>query len=227
MFDLTKDIVSLAIDLFGVKRAYRSDAKYKDLYLLYVTLDEVIRTSRHATEHYLCIEWDAPFLLNTTRFSSPIEKWVHINNENFIEHTEAVKKFVHSINNCYRVIGIYDPSLAEALERVIRAKQNWLLTYANSFDAGTITDDGKLLVCRALDISEVIEKKLKIKTDLWGVEYPELTRIDQSHEIDTIEKRRALAELGRSNVAKMKELHEQLRLFIKENVKLEQLLALR
>jgi hypothetical protein len=93
--------------------------------------------------------------------------------------------------------------------------------FIESFDAGTLTSDGKKLIAKSLTIAQAIEGGHN-GNEPWK-EYDAHVVVNE-FDTSSKDKQLALVEKGRSNIENMKRVSEQLRIFIKENVSVEQLL---
>ena len=118
MFEIIVKIMDLAMKGFASSQSYKKDNKYKELYLLYLAINDVIAKSVTASEHYFPVDWDSHFLVNTSSFDSPIEKWVYFTNEDFSELSKSVVAFLRQLRPCKGAISIHDPELNSQLQRV-------------------------------------------------------------------------------------------------------------
>ena len=221
MFEIIVKIMDLVLKGFASSQSYKKDNKYKELYLLYLAINAVIAKSVTANEHYLPVDWDSHFLVNTSSFDGPIEKWVFFTNNDFSELSKSVEEFLRQLNKCKAAISIHDPELNSQLQLCFRGKASWMREFIETFDAGTLSPDGKKLITKSLTIAESIEDEVNDQ-EPWK-EYKAQLIVN---EFDTSDKKKRLAivEKGRANIKPMKEVAEQLRVFIKDNVSVEQLL---
>ncbi len=221
MFEIIVKLIDIAMKGFTSSQSYRKDNKYKELYLLYLAINDVIEKSDIAIEHYLPIDWDSHTLISTTSYDGPIEKWVYVTNNDFSELSKSVERFLWRLGACRAAISIHDPELDGQLQLCFIRKALWMREFIKTFEAGKLTPDGKTLVTKSLTIPKKIETE--ISKQLTGKEYDAqliVNKLDTSSK----EKRLDIVEKGRANIKIMNEAAEQLRIFIKENVTVEQLL---
>lgn len=67
MFDIIVRLMDLALAAFLSRQTDTEDNNYKELYLMYLAMNDVIAKSVTANEHYLPVSWNSPFLVTTLR----------------------------------------------------------------------------------------------------------------------------------------------------------------
>jgi len=221
MFEIVVKLMDLAMKGFASNQSFKKDNKYKELYLLYLAINDVVDKSVTANEHYLPADLNSHFLVNTSSFDGPIDKWVYFTNDDFSELTTAVKRFLKQLKQCQAAISIHDPELDNQLKLCFRGKAIWMRKFISTFDAGTLTPDGKKLIIKSLTIANEINESSRDPED-WKEYDAKLTVCE--FDISDEEKRLDLVKKGRENIKRMKNTAEQLRIFISNNVSVEQLL---
>jgi len=213
----------IEIAKFGKELIDSKNAKVKGwrkFYDMYCKLDEVINSSVLVVEHYLPVPLDSEFLVSTTRFKSPIDKWVYYTNHDFKTLDKAVKEYLESFRELEGILEIYDRDLKEKLEYHFWVKSLWCKIFAQIFCSGEISSDGKKLRKKALRLAEHIDKSWYERS------MADIKALIISEEIDISEDelRMHVVEMGKKNIVALRQIKAHLGKYIKKNCRVEDLL---
>ena len=205
------NLVELASSAFITNHSYSDKNKYEDLYLLFLTIKALIKKCDLVQKHYLTVPFDEPYLQNSG-FGSSVQKWLFFINKDFESLSSVVPPFINQIGQCLNTIPVDEPQLEETLEACFRGKIPWTVEFIESFDAGTVTTDGNTLISRALTIHELNQ------TDF------DANLVESELDISDLSKRLALKRCICEDIVRINKCLDRIRVFIQENVSMEQLL---
>jgi hypothetical protein len=221
-----KEIVDLAKFVKEIADQRRAKVTgWRRVYDVYRKLDAVIDSSVTAVEHYLPVPLDAPFLVHTTFYPSPLAKWVSVTNEDFRNLDVAVKEFLGSLHEIDQALEIYDSELAERIHFHFWFKSLWLRRFADAVMVGEVSSDGRLLRKTVLKLAARIDKAAGCQpASRDEARIVESLVVAEEFDLSQETQRAALVAAGRRNVEALKAVRAELASFIKSNCRIEDIL---
>jgi hypothetical protein len=218
---MLEEIINLAE--FGKELADIRKAEVKDwrcFYELYCRLGDVIDASVIAVESRLPVPPDAPFLVNTSSFPSPVAKWVYCVNEQFQRLDSAVVAFLHAYRQLEEFIDIFDADLRIHFLYHFWCKSHWSELFEEKFCSGRLSDDGKRLCKTALRLAD------RITGHPFGVPdaFTETLVVSEEYDTTYLEARQKLVIAGRSDIETLKAIQFDWAAFIEKNCQMQDLL---
>lgn len=218
MFSEIVQLVDYAVKAFADTRAAIEARKgrrrgWRDLYELYLSIDEITNAAISGLGHFRALNEYSQDEIN----------------EQLEILTNAVKRFLASFQETYRAIGVYNEDLRDRLAICLWMKSRWYSEFMRIYSAGILNRRSKRLVKNCLRMSFDIEKWRKRTRHHYDIgRDPEfLKEVTFREEVDLSldEKLASLIKLGQKNIDELRQLKQQLRVYLNENCSLKDLLG--
>jgi len=221
-FEVVVKLFELATAAFVQKTAYRDTQNYKELYLLYLKATDVIKSANLVSTHYLKIEWDNEILLGSSM--SPIKKWSWWVNKDFDQLTSSVNEFLEQFGCCYHDMAVNDDEIKALLGGCFEGKIPWKNRFIATFDSGTMTPNGAMLISKSITLPSSIADNFYHK-DTGAPQGPGYRLVESYLDMSTKENRDVVRASIVLQTKALTDCAKQIRKFILDKVSIEQLLS--